>query len=72
LGFWSREAVWRRVDLVRAGLPHPILFAVSKQLRVSEAALDDDLPGALYVYSRVISARAVLNRIDQLVARNPA
>ena len=21
LGFWSREAVWRRVDLVRAGLP---------------------------------------------------
>ena len=71
LGFWSREAVWRRVELVRAGLPHRILFAVSKQLRVSEAALDDDLPGGLYVYSRVISARAVLNRIDQLVARNP-
>jgi predicted nuclease of restriction endonuclease-like RecB superfamily len=72
LGFWSRDAVWRRVDLVRAGLPHHILFAVSKQLRVSEAALDDDLPGGLYVYARVISARAVLNRIDQLVARNLA
>ena len=69
LGFWSRDAVWRRVDLVRAGLPHPILFAVSKQLRVSEAALGDDLPGALYVYSRVMSARAVLSRVDQLVAR---
>src|SRR5262249_11508826 len=26
LGFWSREAVFRRVDLVRAGLPHRILF----------------------------------------------
>ena len=23
LGFWSREAVWRRVELVRAGLPAP-------------------------------------------------
>ena len=37
LGFWSREAVWRRVELVRAGLPHRILFAVSKALRVGEA-----------------------------------
>ena len=42
LGFWSREAVWRRVELVRAGLPHRILFAVSKGLRVGEAVLDDD------------------------------
>ena len=41
LGFWSREAVWRRVELVRAGLPHRILFAVSKGLRVGEAVLDD-------------------------------
>ena len=46
LGFWSREAVWRRVELVERGLPHRILFAVSKHLRVSEAALDDELPGS--------------------------
>ena len=44
LGFWSREAVWRRVELVRAGLPHRILFAVSKGLRVGEAVLDENRP----------------------------
>ena len=61
LGFWSREAVWRRVELVRAGLPHRILFAVSKSLRVGEAALDDTTPtAALYVFTRVINAKQVL------------
>jgi predicted nuclease of restriction endonuclease-like RecB superfamily len=69
LGFWSRDAVWRRIELVRGGLAEPILFAVSKQLRVSEAALDDDLPGALYVYARVMNARAVLSRVDALAMR---
>lgn len=69
LGFWSREAVWRRIDLVRAGLPHPIVFAVSKNLRVSEAALDGDVPSGLYVYSRVMSARAILTRVNELAVR---
>ena len=72
LGFWSREAVWRRIDLVRAGLPHRILFAVSKSLRVGEAALDDTTPtAALYVFTRVINAKQVLARIEQLTARVP-
>jgi hypothetical protein len=66
MGFWSREAVWRRVELVAAGLGERILFAVSERLRVSEQVLGDDLPGALYVYKRVMSARAVLERIDRL------
>lgn len=66
MGFWSREAVWRRIDLVRAGLGQPILFAVSKHLRVSEAALDSALPGALYVYARTMSARAVIARIEAI------
>ncbi|ACY17465.1 DUF790 family protein [Haliangium ochraceum] len=63
LGFWSREAVWRRVELVEAGLPHRILFAVSSRLRVSEAVLGDELPGALYVYKGVMSARAIEQRL---------
>ena len=63
LGFWSRQAVWRRIDLVRGGLPQPIVFAISKQLRVSEEALDQELPGALYVYARAMNARAVVARI---------
>ena len=64
LGYWSREAVWRRVDLVEAGLPQPIIFAVSRRLRVSEEVLDGKLPGQLYVYAGVISARAIEQRLD--------
>ncbi len=69
LGYWSREAVWRRVDLVEAGLPQPIVFAVSSRLRVSEEVLDGDLPGQLYVYKGAISARAVEERLDASLAR---
>jgi predicted nuclease of restriction endonuclease-like RecB superfamily len=68
LGFWSREAVWRRVDLVRAGLPQRILFAVSRDLRVSEEVLDETATAALYVFTRVLGARAVLGRLDTLAA----
>ncbi len=66
LGFWSRAAVWRRVELVQAGLDYRILFAVSRRLRVSEEVLDPELPGALYVFKGVLSARQVLQRIEQL------
>ena len=69
LGFWSREAVWRRGELVEGGLPHRILFAVSKHLRVSEAALGADLPGSLYVYARALEPRAILEKIEHLAAR---
>ncbi len=68
LGYWSREAVWRRVELVEAGLPHPIIFAVSRRLRVSEEVLDEKLPGQLYVYASVISARAIKERLDASLA----
>ena len=69
LGYWSREAVWRRVELVEQGLPHKILFAVSSRLRVSEAVLDGDLPGALYVFKGALVAGAVEARLDQLAGR---
>ena len=68
LGYWSREAVWRRVDLVEAGLPQPIVFAVSSRLRVSEEVLDEDRPGRLYVYKGVMSARAVEELLDASLA----
>ena len=68
LGFWSRDAVWKRVELARKGLA-AVVFAVSKHLRVSEAALDDGLPAALYVYSRVMNAHAVLNRVQDVATR---
>jgi predicted nuclease of restriction endonuclease-like RecB superfamily len=68
LGFWSREAVWQRIELVRAGLPHRILFAVSKSLRVGEAVLDDAPTAALYVFTRVIGAKQVLERLERIAS----
>jgi hypothetical protein len=68
LGFWSRDAVWKRIELARKGLA-AVVFAVSKNLRVSEAALDEGLPAALYVYARVMNAHAVLKRVQEVATR---
>ncbi|HEY0708876.1 MAG TPA: DUF790 family protein, partial [Polyangia bacterium] len=72
LGFWSRDAVWRRIELAERGLPDPIIFAVSKHLRVSEAALPSENAAALYVYAHKLSARAVLERAAGLLTSSPA
>jgi predicted nuclease of restriction endonuclease-like RecB superfamily len=69
LGFWSREAVFRRIDLVRAGLPHRILFVASKSLRVGEALLDDAPQAALYVFTRVLNVGAILERLQRLAPK---
>jgi uncharacterized protein len=67
LGFWSREAVWRRVELVERGLARPIVFAVSSRLRVSEAVLGDADSAALYVYKGRINPNALVRKLDGLV-----
>jgi hypothetical protein len=69
LGFWSRAAVWKRVEMAEAGLPFPVVFAVSKHLRVSEEALPAGAPAALYVYARTLNARAVLDRVAGVARR---
>ncbi|MGF1468935.1 MAG: DUF790 family protein [Sandaracinaceae bacterium] len=69
LGYWSRDAVWKRVELAEAGLAARVLFAVSRRLRVSEAALDDEVPAALYVYKGAMSAKAVEERLEALRQR---
>jgi predicted nuclease of restriction endonuclease-like RecB superfamily len=71
MGYWSRDAVWKRVALVEQGLPERILFCVSERLRVSEAALAGDLQSALYVYKGTMNARAILRRVDELGHRAP-
>ena len=68
MGYWSRDAVWKRVELVQAGLAERVLFAVSAKLRVSEDVLEGDLPGALYVYKQTMSARSVLERLERMCA----
>lgn len=64
LGYWSRDAVWKRVELVEAGLPVPMVFAVPSRLRVSEEVLPDDLPGALLVYKGVIPAKKLEEALE--------
>lgn len=68
LGYWSRAAVWRRVELVERGLADRIVFAVGQHLRVSEQALDDELPGALHVYRRTLQAKPLLARVEQVAS----
>ncbi|MDB4979332.1 MAG: hypothetical protein JWM82_84 [Myxococcales bacterium] len=72
LGFWSRQAVFQRIDLVRAGLPHKILFAASRDLRVSEELLDDTPSASLYIFTRALNARAIRERLDALAADDAA
>ena len=66
MGFWSRDAVWKRVELVERGLPYQIVFAVSSRLRVSEAGLDADLPSSLYVYKGAMSPKIIEEHLDRL------
>ena len=65
MGFWSRNAVWRRIELVEAGLEIPVIFAVSKRLRVSESVLNADLPSTLYVYKGVMNATKIAEILDR-------
>lgn len=69
LGYWSRDAAWKRVELAIAGLPKPILFCLPSKLRVSEEVLPDDLPAALYTYKSVLGIKAVEERLEALAAR---
>ncbi len=71
MGFWSRDAVWKRIELVQAGLPVPVVFAVSKHLRVSEQALPDEIPARLYVYAKTLSARGVIERAEATIRASP-
>jgi predicted nuclease of restriction endonuclease-like RecB superfamily len=63
LGFWSRDSVWKRVELVERGLSQRIVFAVSSRLRVSEEVLDESSSASLYVYKGRINPRALLRSV---------
>ncbi len=65
-GFWSRAAVWTRVEQIRRGVvPAPLVLAVSKELRVSSEVLGDDDAGEVYVYKATMLPRAVLERLEK-------
>jgi uncharacterized protein len=68
MGYWSRQAVFRRVELVKRGLADKIIFAVSRRLRVSEAVLGEHPSAALYVYTNVMSVRSVADRLARITS----
>lgn len=63
MGFWSRDAVFRRIELAERGLGERVVFAVSNRLRVSEELLAESPAASLYVYKGKPSARALLERV---------
>jgi predicted nuclease of restriction endonuclease-like RecB superfamily len=69
LGYWSRDAVFRRVELAERGLGARVVFAASARLRVSAEVLPGDLPASLYVFKGKMSARAVLEHVERLAVR---
>ncbi|MDB4988782.1 MAG: hypothetical protein JWN04_3960, partial [Myxococcaceae bacterium] len=65
MGYWSRDAVWKRIELCDKGLTQRVIFAVSSRLRVSEEVLGDATSSELYVYKGALSAREVLRRLGE-------
>lgn len=66
LGYWSREAVWKRIEWAEKGAPHRIIFAVSSRLRVSTEVLPKGTGAALYVYKGTMNASALLRQVEEL------
>jgi uncharacterized protein len=69
LGFWSREAVFRRVDLV-ARLPEErFVFLVPARLRVSEEVIPEGLHSSLHVFKTTVLVRRLVEQLDALGSR---
>lgn len=68
LGFWSRDAVWKRIELAQQGLGVRIVFCASARLRVSAEVLAEDASAALYVFKGKPSARALLERVERVAS----
>jgi uncharacterized protein len=67
LGFWSRDAVFRRIEAAERGLGERVLFVVSSRLRVSEELLDGTDVASLYVYKGKINAQSLLRKAQALL-----
>jgi len=64
MGFWSRDAVFRRIEQIEQGLEARLLVAVSKKLRVSREALDESSGSSLVIFGSALGAKEVLSRLD--------
>lgn len=67
LGFWDRQAVFRRADWSLHHRGSPILFCAQQKLRVSEQTLEGAESAALYVYKESIRAKVVAQMLRRLL-----
>jgi len=66
-GYWNRDAVFDRVEVLRRNLGERFILAVSKKLRVSPDVACDGFPGRIVVYGGSISAASVRRALDEIV-----
>jgi predicted nuclease of restriction endonuclease-like RecB superfamily len=66
MGYWNREAIFKRIDLCNSGLQEKFIFAYSERLRVNEGLLDSNLPAALLSYKGTIGLRTLFRKLDEL------
>jgi predicted nuclease of restriction endonuclease-like RecB superfamily len=64
MGFWSRDAVWKRIEQIEQGLDARLIIAVKKSLRVSREALDGSTGSSLLVFGTAPSAKEVLTLLE--------
>lgn len=64
MGFWSRDAVWKRIEQIERGLDARLIVAIKKSLRVSREALDEKTGSSLLVFGTAPSAKEVLALLD--------
>jgi predicted nuclease of restriction endonuclease-like RecB superfamily len=69
LGFWSRDAVFQRVEWAESQTTSRVLFAVSSKLRVKKEVLPDESGSALYVYKGTMNASTILAQVEELCSR---
>jgi predicted nuclease of restriction endonuclease-like RecB superfamily len=65
-GYWSRQAVFKRLELLDGGFQHKVILAVSRKLRVSEEAAQPEFPGRIVVYTQSISASSVKQVLTEM------
>lgn len=72
MGYWNREAIFKRIDLCKSGLQEKFIFAYSERLRVNEAVLDAQLPAALLSYKGTIGLRTLFRKLDEVSGKKIA
>lgn len=69
LGYWSRDAVFRRVEWVEQLPDHRFIFLVPHRLRVSEEILPEHVESRLHIFKATPNARRLVQELEALGAR---